>query len=71
MALSPYYVGPAVRLSTDDVALALVVGSLVALERGRFAAATVLAASAAGTPKIASRRGLTAPIGRIKLGKIF
>jgi hypothetical protein len=52
MALSPYYVGPAVRLSTDDVALAFVVASLVALERGRFVAATALAVLAVWTRQI-------------------
>ena len=52
MALSPYYVGAAVRLSTDDVALALVVASLVALDRGRFAAATALAVLAVWTRQI-------------------
>ena len=52
MALSPYYVGAAVRLSTDDVALALVVASLVALDRGRFAVATAMAVLAVWTRQI-------------------
>jgi hypothetical protein len=52
MALSPYYVGAAARLSTDDVALALVVACLVALDRGRFAAATALAVLAVWTRQI-------------------
>ncbi len=52
MALSPYYVGAVVRLSTDDVALALVVGCLVALDRGRFALACVMAVLAVWTRQI-------------------
>jgi hypothetical protein len=52
MALSPYYVGAAVRLSTDDVALALVLAALVALDRGRFALAAALAVLAVWTRQI-------------------
>ena len=52
MALSPYYVGAAVRLSTDDVALAFVVAVLVALDRGRFALAAALAVLAVWTRQI-------------------
>jgi hypothetical protein len=52
MALSPYYVGAAVRLSTDDVALALVVGCLLSLDRGRFALACALAVLAVWTRQI-------------------
>ncbi|MCK6506986.1 hypothetical protein L6R53_27040 [Myxococcota bacterium] len=35
LALSPYVLGPAVRLSTDDAALAWVIACLWALDRGR------------------------------------
>jgi hypothetical protein len=52
MALSPYYVGAAVRLSTDDVALAFVVGALVALDRGRFVLACALGVLAVWTRQI-------------------
>jgi hypothetical protein len=52
MALSPYYVGAAVRLSTDDVALALALGALVALERGRFAGGVLLGVLAVWTRQI-------------------
>jgi hypothetical protein len=52
MALSPYYVGSAVRLSTDDAAWALVLGALVALERGRFALAVIVSVLAVWTRQI-------------------
>ena len=52
MALSPYYVGSADRLSTDDVALALVVASLAALDRARLGLAAFLAALAVWTRQI-------------------